>query len=262
MSLPGARSRGNRTGPPEIDKGQMKIKTRILDLLRRVKTRLIPSPDQHRISYAQCGEDLIISHVFEYLKIEKPTYLDIGAHDPKYISNTYFFYERGARGVLVEPDDELCRKIRKARSRDICLNVGVSVDAREKADFYVMNSRTLNTFSREEAERIAAQGVYHIADVRTVRLMSVNEIVRQHFPSGPNLISVDVEGLDYEILKSFDFQNIRPEVFCVETLTFTTRNDEQKRTDIIDYMLSRGYFLYADTYINSIFVDNKAWGNR
>lgn len=259
-----ARSPDSRIGLPQSSpiKGYMEIKTRILNLIRRVQAGLTPSPAPHRKSYAQCGEDLILNHIFESLKIEKPAYLDIGAHDPKYISNTYFFYERGARGVLVEPDEELCRRIRRARRKDICLNVGVSVDAREKADFYVMNSRTLNTFSKEEAERIAAQGVYHIADIRTVRLMSVNEIVRRHFPSCPNLISVDVEGLDYEILESFDFRNFRPEVFCVETLTFTTRNDERKRTDIIDHMLSKGYFLYADTYINSIFVEKKAWGNR
>lgn len=235
---------------------------KILNLLRKIRTNLTPQPDQHRASYAQCGEDLILNHIFQALKIVNPTYLDIGAHDPKYISNTYFFYERGARGVLVEPDNELCRKIGKARSRDICLNVGVSVDAGKEADFYIMNSRTLNTFSKEEAERIAAQGVYHITGVRKVRLMTIDEIVKQYFPSAPNLISVDVEGLDYEILQSFDFQNFRPEVFCVETLTFTTRNDEQKRTDIIDYMLSKRYFLYADTYINSIFVEKNAWENR
>jgi len=233
-----------------------------LNLLSRVKTSLIPSPDQHRTSYAQCGEDLILNHIFQALKIEKPTYLDIGAHDPKYISNTYFFYKNGAGGVLVEPDHELCRKITKTRSRDICLNVGVSVDARKEADFYIMNSRTLNTFSKEEADRIAAQGIYRITDVRTVQLLSIDEIVKAHFPSCPNLISIDVEGWDYEILKSFDFRSLRPEVFCVETLTFTTKNDENKRTDIIDFMLSNEYFLYADTYINSIFVERRAWENR
>src|SRR5580693_625305 len=63
--------------------------------------RLLP-PYAH-LSFAQQGEDLIAEDLLHWFKISKPTYLDIGANDPIHNNNTYLFYTKGARGVLVEP---------------------------------------------------------------------------------------------------------------------------------------------------------------
>jgi hypothetical protein len=71
-----------------------------------------------------------------------------------------------------------------------------------------------------------------------------------------------VEGLDYEIIQSFNLIEWRPEVFCIETITYTEDNSEQKEYQIIEYMLEHGYMVYADTYINTIFVDKQKWKNR
>src|SRR5262245_48341427 len=62
-------------------------------------------------SYAQQGEDLILWNMCEFLKIRQPTYLDIGAYDPIEINNTYLFYTRGCRGVLVEPNPALWHRL-------------------------------------------------------------------------------------------------------------------------------------------------------
>ena len=65
-----------------------------------------------------------------------------------------------------------------------------------------------------------------------------------------------------QILKSFDFSHYRPEVFCIETLTYAENHSERKVTEILEFMKSNDYFNYADTYINTIFVDNKIWCDR
>jgi len=44
-------------------------------------------------SYCQSGEDLILSLAFYSLGISRPTYLDIGAHHPEYLSNSALFCE-------------------------------------------------------------------------------------------------------------------------------------------------------------------------
>src|SRR4051812_41063504 len=59
-----------------------------------------------RPSYAQQGEDLAVASIFGLLGVGRPTYLDVGAGDPVEGSNTYLFYERGCRGVLVEPNPD------------------------------------------------------------------------------------------------------------------------------------------------------------
>lgn len=214
-------------------------------------------------SYAQCGEDLILDFLFTHsLKIDKPSYLDIGAHDPVYLSNTNLFYQKGCVGVCVEPDPVLFKKIRGKRKRDTCINAGIGVGGERVADFYVMTTKTLNTFSKEEAERYQAYGNNKIEEIISVKLIPVMQLIKSNFKNCPNIVSLDVEGLDLQILKDFDFTACRPQAFCVETLTYTENNTETKIDEIMNLMEHNGYFVYADTYINTIFVDQDAWKNR
>lgn len=216
-----------------------------------------------KVSYSQCGEDLIIDFIFTTLKIESPTYLDLGAHHPYYLSNTAFFYLKNSFGVSVEPDPDLFKLIKNERPNEISLNVGVGIEGSEVADFYIMNIPTLNTFSKSEAERYASYPGKSIKEVIMLPLLTVNQIIQSNFKGkAPNFVSLDVEGMDFEIVNSFEFDKYRPEVFCIETLTYTEDNTESKLNNIIEYMLNKDYFLYADTYINSIFVDKKKWGKR
>ena len=87
----------------------MLLKATLLDTL---KHRFLPKLRQLRrnhlenckISYSQCGEDLILKQLFTALGIGKVNYLDIGAHHPTCLNNTYLFYGYGGHGVCVEPD--------------------------------------------------------------------------------------------------------------------------------------------------------------
>lgn len=211
-------------------------------------------------SYAQCGEDLLISFLAEKFGWKTFSYLDIGTNHPKKFNNTYLFYKRGSRGVCVEPDPSLINVIKSARPGDTCVNVGLSAGEDAMADFYVMTVNTLNTFSKEDAEKLDKEGVYKIKEVIKVPLKSINTILSDNFKGkSPNLISLDVEGWNEEIIRSLDFDKYRPELLCVETVTFATDNTEQKIDSIIEYVKGKGYFVYADTFINTIFIDKKFW---
>ncbi len=132
----------------------------------------------------------------------------------------------------------------------------------------IVSSGGIEAACRERVTFIALRGDAQHRITKTIRLKlnTVNDIVAQHFadsPSkAPNLVSLDVEGLDYAILQSFDFAAYRPEVFCLETLTFAEDKSERKLTEIIELMHGCGYMAYADTYINTIFVDATAWQKR
>jgi FkbM family methyltransferase len=215
-----------------------------------------------KISYSQCGEDLIIDYIFNVLQISRPSYLDIGAYHPIHLSNTYLFYQKGSQGVCVEPDPTLFSQLTATRKRDVCLNVGIGTGKFGIADFYIMSSKVLSTFSKEQADRYQSYGTDKIEKVIQVPLITLNNIIMLHFDRCPNFVSLDVEGLETEILKTFDFSRFRPEIFCVETVTYTEDKTEEKVTDTIDYMVSKGYFVFSDTYINSIFVDQTAWKSR
>ena len=234
------------------------LKYRLLPKLRQLQRN---RTENSKTSYAQCGEDLILQYLFMVLGIDRVRYLDVGAHHPSYLSNTYLFYQNGGQGVCVEPDPSLYKEFSGKRPRDIHLNCGVGVTSGE-ADFFLMSTSTLNTFSREEAERYQSYGQQRILKVVEMELKTINEIIAQNFEKAPNLVSLDVEGFDYAIMQNFDFSKYRPEVFCLETLTYTEDKSERKLTEIIDLMHGNGYQTYADTYINTIFVDGAAWKNR
>lgn len=213
------------------------------------------------ISFAQAGEDRVLKFLFSSMGMNTISYLEIGTNNPIDINNTYLFYLGGSRGVCIEPNPVLINKIKKYRPEDICLNVGVGGN-NEKGllDFYIFDEsdseKGLSTFSKQEAEHVHNTTHFKIAEVKKIPVIPIREILKDHFPAkAPDLISLDVEGLDLEILTSIDFSHCRPIAICVETVNFTIDHKKTKNKDIISFMESQGYFVYADTGINSIFAD-------
>lgn len=152
--------------------------------------------------------------------------------------------------------------MKNTRGRDKVINAGVKIGENSREKFYIMSNKVLNTFSKVEAERYVSYGSTSIEEVKKIVVKSINSIIEENFTSCPNFISIDVEGLDYDIISDLDLNKYRPEVICIETLTYTEDNTECKIQKIIDYMLGKNYMIYADTYINTIFVDSEKWKNR
>jgi len=236
----------------------MSIASRIKNKFKRPPP---PAPN-YKKCYAQSGEDMIMAFIILHLKLQNITYLDIGCHHPYFLSNTAFFYENGATGVCVEPDPLLFKVIAEERKRDVCLNAGIGTSNQSSADFYIMSEKTLNTFSKEDAVRYESYGSKKIEQVIKVPLIRVNEVMEKYFNPCPTIVSLDTEGFDLEILKSIDFKKFRPQIFCIETITYTENGTEEKVFPILDFMKQNGYFVYADTYINSIFIDKQTWDNN
>lgn len=231
----------------------------VRSLPARARERWWPvGEDPHKTSYSQSGEDLILTHLLHHLGLPRPSYVDLGAHHPLYLNNTALFYQDGGRGVNVEPDPALITTFSEMRPEDVNLNVAVGTEKGE-LDFYVMSTPTLNTLSRADALNSESLG-HRIEKVISVEVLPIAEIfARLPQASCPDVLSVDVEGLDLEILTSIDFDAFPVPVVCVETLSFAHFGYGEKNSAIFDLMRSRGYAVYADTYLNTIFVRRQAW---
>ena len=210
-------------------------------------------------SYSQSGEDLIIKFLFDNLNIEKPSYLDVGAHHPFYINNTALFHELGSTGINIEPDPTLFKEFPKHRKGDINLNIGIGTEE-SNADFYIISSPTLNTFSKTEAEKYKEEGNYSITNVINVPIDNLENILNKYNGGKfPDFLTLDAEGIDELIIKSIDYKNNYPSVICVETLTFSASGNGIKNTNLINYITELGYLAYADTNINTIFIRRDMW---
>jgi FkbM family methyltransferase len=223
-------------------------------LKKKLINYLIQKYNPAVISYSQAGEDSILNFLFRDVKISRPKYLDIGANLPDIGNNTYKFYLKGSQGVLVEADATLLPEIRKKRPKDIILNYGISDKNNEYLDFYIFDVNGLNTFNKDEAFLREKTGICKITKVVKVQMKSINEIIGKYFDTFPDLLSLDIEGMDLQVLKSLDYNRYPIPVICVETCQYSENNIRPKNNHIFEYLGSKGYTVYADTYINSIFV--------
>jgi len=206
----------------------------------------------HKLSFSQCGEDVIAGFLLNQLGIQRPLYLDIGAHHPIHLSNTALFCLQGGRGINIEPDPRLFGEFVRHRPRDINLNIGIGA-VPGNLTFFRMADPALSTFSHEEATRIEEEEGIPIKERLSLPVRPIAEVLRE-YNFFPNFVSIDVEGKDLEVLEGFEFNTHMPEAICVETLSFSLKQAGRKSPAITTYMAQHGYDVYADTYINTIFV--------
>ena len=209
-------------------------------------------------SFSQCGEDIIVDYLFRLRGIEQPSYIDIGAYHPFVLSNTARFHERGCRGVNVDPNPNAICLFKKHRKEDINLNVGIS-DRGGESDFFLMEDRTLSTFSPSERDHLENHGQRR-AGVEKMQLMTLPEVIDRYCGGiFPDFMSLDVEGMELPILRSIDFEKCFPKVICVEISEYSPVGAGMRRTELVDFLLSRDYYEYAHANLNAIMVRKQFW---
>lgn len=200
-------------------------------------------------TFAQHGDDIVVLIIFGMIGINRPSYLDIGANDPIKNSNTWLFYMRGSRGINVEPNPRFVESFKIQRPEDINLSVGVAGQP-GTLTYHVFGERSgLNTFDAERARRIEANGAFKVRRTLQIPVLTVNEIIDKYSPEKfPDYLSIDVEGLDYDILTTINYERSSPKVICVEG------NSTQERQKMTAFLESRGYVLYFRIGANLIFL--------
>jgi hypothetical protein len=128
-----------------------------------------------------------------------------------------------------------------------------------EADYYeIKDNPWLNTFSPETVkERQKGQKENIVERVTKMPLLNINKVIEQHLGAAPDLLSTDVEGLDYDILKTLDLQRFRPAVICAEDIAFWNSGE---MTNIAKYLTANGYIPRGGSMVNAIYVDARRLG--
>jgi|GEM_PF-182895 len=208
---------------------------------------------------AQAGEDSIVAYIIFVLglKWEDCVYLDLGANHAKDLSNTYYFYQKGARGILVEANPALIPELKFYRHGDIILNNCISTVTGNMIDFYILNGDGLSTPDLNSAlDFIEKNPRLEIIETVSVSTITVNDIITNYIGKAPLILNIDLEGKDIEILNSIDWEQYRPLIVITEMIEYKpTLVIGIKNQETIHFMESKGYVEYAFTGINSIFID-------
>jgi hypothetical protein len=205
-------------------------------------------------TWSQEGEDQVLQRLFE----SKPNgfYVDIGAHHPKRFSNTYLFYKRGWKGLNVDAMPGSMDAFNRYRPRDINVEIGVGLTASE-LDYYIFNEPALNGFSKELSDMRNDPNLgYEVNKIVKVQVLPLSTILDQYLPLGQEIdfMTIDVEGLDFEVLSSNNWTKHRPTFVLAEVLR--SNIDEIHNSNIGRLMREAGYDLYAKC-VNTIFFKVK-----
>lgn len=225
----------------------------------KLKRALIRIADyfRHRSSYAQDGEDIVFLSLIEGRPCP-PFYVDIGAHHPVRFSNTYALHRRGWSGINIDAAPGSMAGFNLLRPGDINLEIGISA-TEGHADFYIFNEPALNTFNKETALAVEAQHArYQVTAIKKIPTKPLRDILHQHAPGKEiGLLTIDVEGLDLEVLKSNDWNQWRPKFIMVEDHNFEPGNPTG--SEIFNYLHSLNYSLKISLkrtkiYENTLFL--------
>lgn len=203
-------------------------------------------------SYSQEGEDMILRRLFEGQKTG--FYVDVGAHHPMRFSNTYFFYKQGWRGINIDAMPGSMKLFNKFRPRDINIEKPIS-DKKEILTYYVFNEPALNGFSKEISESRNGKNNFFIKAKIEMETATLEEILDIYLPKNQDIdfLTIDVEGLDFEVLKSNNFDKYRPKVILIEILRSSLTDLENH--EISKFLKRVNYSIYAKT-VNTVFFIN------
>lgn len=172
------------------------------------------------ISYAQNFEDVMLRRALQ--DVDQGFYVDVGAHHPLKDSVTRAFYERGWRGINIEPVRAWLDLLEIDRPEDINLGVAIGL-ARGHVDFYDVDDTGLSTTNPEIASQHAGDGFL----VRMIRVeaTTLDDVLEQHARADIHFLKIDVEGAEGDVLGGLSLDRWRPWIVVVESTRPNTQDD-------------------------------------
>ena len=163
------------------------------------------------VSYAQNFEDVMLWRALA--DVGPGTYIDVGAAHPDIDSVTRAFYDRGWRGINIEPTKGFSQRLAHARPLDINLQLALGETAGE-LPFFVVPGTGLSTLDPAVAELCAAQG--RPVEQQMVQVDTMANVCRNHVRGDVHFLKIDVEGAEHAVLAGADFDTFRPWIVLVE----------------------------------------------
>lgn len=204
--------------------------------------------------YSQCREDEFLN-VYYFKNKRNGVYIELGALDGILYSNTKFFEDSlNWKGILIEPHPIKFQNLTNNRPNNYLFNNLVSsltdkVVFRFFLDNYSGVSGVESTLPKEHLS-----GFFTHVNEPQGRMMiqpkSLSEIVKSTDLTHIDLLSLDVEGHEFEVLSSWDF-SVPIDIILIETLGGSqTERDQQCR----EILLNNGYRFDAKYKHNEVYI--------
>jgi len=148
---------------------------------------------------------------------ERGFFVEVGANDPRWISQTFAMEQRGWTGVLVEPQPDLADALRRARTAKV---FAVACSSRADAGSHL----TLHLAGPQSSfDQRLNSGDVKPHGTLDVPVRTLDDILAEAGATTLDFVSIDVEGHELQVLDGFDLERWRPRLLIVEDLLTHTR---------------------------------------
>ncbi|MER3352812.1 MAG: FkbM family methyltransferase [Hoeflea sp. D1-CHI-28] len=204
------------------------------------------------VSYAQNFEDIMLLRAVG--DVSEGFYIDIGACSPDADSVTRLFYNKGWRGINVEPHPHFLQKLRQGRPED--KNLGLVITKTEGiATFHKVGDTGLSSTNPDIAKSHQTSGL-PITELE-VPAMTLRGLWSEHVPKGREVhfLKIDVEGAEANVIAGGNWQEHRPWIVVVEATLPNSQTPNHGEWE--NHLLDNGYsFVYWDG-LNRFYLANE-----
>jgi len=205
--------------------------------------------------------DEIDKSMSKLLLHENGFYVELGANDGVSYSNTLFLERRlNWKGVLIEPSPLLFKKLLKNRGSNNFLSNSACVSFKyQKPTIELLFSDLMTTALNVKSDIpfpydhvSAGQKFWRGKPYKfTARASTLQDVLNAaNAPRSIDFLSLDVEGVELEVLQGVDHERYRFRYICIESRDFES---------ISTYLTYHDYqYMYNLSYHDYLFIDVKA----
>jgi FkbM family methyltransferase len=203
------------------------------------------------VTYAQMMEDILLHRVFGDTDPHYGFYIDIGAYHPIYHSVTKLFYDKGWRGINIEPSKMQFPSFVSERPRDLNLQIAVS-DREGTAEFFEMDQTST-------LEQRYLKNSNLNPEKYTVPITTLDRIFEDKVDGEVHFLKIDVEGHETSVIQGWDRRKFRPHLAIVEAFE-PNRLDLPTHQEWEHLLLDSGYLYAISDGLNRYYVAEEHQG--
>ena len=203
--------------------------------------------------YSQWGEDLIIKEFFKDKK--NGNYLDIGCYHPFMYSNTCLLHQKGWEGINIDINPTSIDLFKIARPKDINICTSLSKKKDNFKVYYDDPFSPLNTLDQKFYQQSKGKFFKNMKEF-SIQSKTFQEVISLSKSLNTiDFVNIDVEGLDYEILKQLEITQYKVKLICIET--HNVNGTETKNFDLVKEFLKKCNFsVYKRIGPSTLFSNN------